>query len=306
MSKTNAYAFRYGMRFLTLSTIASGVLTLHHFSTRPKPASVENRPTVSVNQTAVPASFASGPQAQAETKPSKDGLELMAAIDANNYPLAKRLIKKNPVLASHNYILGRALNMSSKSAVYRSPIPFLKLLFDNGAELNPKIKEGVTTPLAATAYGDPECTRFLLKRGARVDAKNSDGDTALIIAAGVGNTEVVRILLQHGAKVDASNGRALLRASNEGKVFTVQLLLQYGANIHLQDNDVCSTPLWLAAHNGHLEVVDCLIRHGANVNLHNKWGDSALEIAENIGDDKIIDRLKKAGAKEPVYNKSAK
>jgi len=55
--------------------------------------------------------------------------------------------------------------------------------------------------LAAVRKGDASRVKVLLEQGADVNAKSPYGATALFFAADRGNMEIIRILIDHGADV---------------------------------------------------------------------------------------------------------
>ena len=53
-----------------------------------------------------------------------------------------------------------------------------------------------------------------------------------------------------------------------------------------------ATPMTLAAEQGHLDSADMLIKRGVDVDLCDKNGKTALMIAEERGDKKMVELLK--------------
>ena len=76
----------------------------------------------------------------------------------------------------------------------------MKLLKNNGAELN---------PLIAAKMGDLETARRLIEEGADVNATYGFSETPLIFASEHGNLEMVSLILEKGADVNA-------RAADDG------------------------------------------------------------------------------------------
>ncbi len=66
-------------------------------------------------------------------------------------------------------------------------------------------------------------------------------------------------------------------------------------SVHVNDqNEIGCTPLMLAADIGSEKIVSLLLKHKAKTNLVDKFGYTALEIAENNGYHKIARRLERA------------
>jgi ankyrin repeat protein len=74
----------------------------------------------------------------------------------------------------------------------------------------------------------------------------------------------------------------------------VEFLISHGANINAK-TDRGSTPLHLAAEQGHKDIVKLLIDKGANINVKDVYGRTPLDSAWGRMD--IIEMLKKHGAK---------
>lgn len=143
----------------------------------------------------------------------------------------------------------------------------------------------LATPLldAAESGNVAEVTR-LLDAGVPVDATDDEGETALIEASEEGHTEVVRLLLQRGASVnlaDRDGETALHEAAEEGRTEVVRLLLDQPW-LRLDAVDVDGrTALATAAAEGHADVVRLLLQRGAAVGIADRWGRTALQVAQD-------------------------
>ena len=94
-------------------------------------------------------------------------------------------------------------------------------------------EDGFPPLVAAAQMGHLSIVRLLLDNGADIDATALHSVTALMMASGGGYCEIVKALLDHGADVNYSyelTGTALVVAATKGYT-EVELLLNHGANI---------------------------------------------------------------------------
>ena len=121
------------------------------------------------------------------------------------------------------------------SAVRQNRVETVKVLIDNGADVNAKIQSSIEV-------------------------------TALMIAARYGYTDIMKILIDNGAEVNTrSDGgyTALMRAARNGQTKAIKILIDNDANINVYNNGGASA-LWHAAASNHLDIVKFLIENGAN------------------------------------------
>jgi uncharacterized protein len=192
---------------------------------------------------------------------------------------------------------GSTALMEASDHGHRSTID---LLLAHGADINYCARFGSALTTAAEK-GDLPMVKFLVVRGADANMKDA---YRTVLAAAVKHPDVVSYLIKHGAKVDKPGKwdiTPLCRAAFLGETAGVRVLLAHGAHInHIDGNG--NTPLMSAASAGHIEVVRALIRGGANINLrtfHREQGTklSALQIAHQAGQTKIVRLLRQAGAR---------
>jgi hypothetical protein len=164
--------------------------------------------------------------------------------------------------------------------------------------------------IRSSMFGNREAVKKLLKEGADVNAKNSYGYTALILASSNGRTEIVAMLLDAGANVNARTNTnywgstALIRASENKHTEIVSMLLDNGADVNATDNDGDTALMrvincdeeddrpWYQVEYDIIEIVEQLLNQdGIDVNVKNKNGKTALDIAEETGCTKIIQKL---------------
>jgi hypothetical protein len=90
----------------------------------------------------------------------------------------------------------------------------------------------------------------------------------------------------------------LIWAALEGEVEEVRALLKGGANVNICTDE---TPLMAAAKKGydakHIEIVEILLAHGADVNATDRYGSSAVRIAQRKGLAKMVALLASHGGR---------
>ena len=100
--------------------------------------------------------------------------------------------------------------------------------------------------------------RLLLEAGADMDKARTDTRwTPLFMAAQNGHVEVVRCLVEAGAdkdKADVDGWTPLWVAALHGNVEMVRCLVEAGADKDKARTDIMTTPLLMAAQNGHVAV----------------------------------------------------
>ena len=136
----------------------------------------------------------------------------------------------------------------------------------------------------ASARGDVEAVRGLLRGGADVNAPQGDGMTALHWAAERDDAELAGVLLYAGARVDAGTRighyTPLHLAARGASATVVELLLDAGSDPNASTTNSGATPLHLAAATGDPEVVAALTESGAVVNgREGAWGQTPLIFA---------------------------
>ncbi|KFY68180.1 hypothetical protein V496_01247 [Pseudogymnoascus sp. VKM F-4515 (FW-2607)] len=182
-------------------------------------------------------------------------------------------------------------------------IEIIKLLLENGAEVNEVMGNECWTPLhAATAEGDIEVVRFLLENGARIDAEDGRCRTPLTIAIGLGYVAVVDLLLvQCGSNLRIQRGGLetilLHYAAITSHVVVIELILARGGLKDLEaKNDSGETPLLCCLSldaadflyseddfKAREKAVEALICAGANLSARDNSGRSVLHGAARYG-----------------------
>lgn len=151
-------------------------------------------------------------------------------------------------------------------AAYNRMSDCVKLLINNGAEVD-ALTRFQSTPLHYASFvGSIRCAQILLECGADINAKESWGQSPLMIAVKQGNLEFVKFLLTQGPdieSVDHLDKQTALHVACCGRDFDiVRCLLDAGCAINLLDENSC-TPLHLAIRRNFKEAVFLLLNRGA-------------------------------------------
>jgi uncharacterized protein len=132
-----------------------------------------------------------------------------------------------------------------------------------------------------------------------LEAKALNGDTALMIAAYKNNRPAVEALLARKVQVNRPGWTALHYAAAAGANEIIQMLLEKSAYIDAESPNK-TTPIMMAAWEGHIWTVKLLLDEGADATLKNERGMTAIDFAEVGGHRDIVEgltyRLKKSGA----------
>ena len=175
----------------------------------------------------------------------------------------------------------------------------LEQYLKQGADVNAKDKNGITTLIFASAKGQANLVQQLVAAGAEVNAKTKKDDTALLLAAWNGREAVVKKLIAAPRiQIDAQSGAgstALILAAWKGYTNIVQLLINAHANLNIQNEDG-DTALIRAAEEKHQEAAELLINAGADLNHQNKNHQTALISVARNNSIKIAEKLIKAHA----------
>ena len=189
-------------------------------------------------------------------------------------------------------LIAKGADVNAKDMRGRTPID---LAIDQGRKEIAKllVSKSADVSLHIAAYlGDLQRVEKFIDGGANLDANDREGQTALHYAAKAGQIPVAKLLIANGADVNAGEWTPLQEAAYHSKEM-VELLLAKGADI----NTGKWTPLHSAVY-GHNEIVELLIAKGANVNARDGFGRTPLFYAQNQGRTKIVELLRKHGAKE--------
>ena len=185
-------------------------------------------------------------------------------------------------------ILMGGCSSAFEKAVKEGDLETTKQLIEGENELNISTEKiGSQSPiLVATRKGHIDIVKLLIENGADVNAKSSDsltwsqGWTALISASENGDFNIAKLLIENGADVNASSKSgwtAIMSASRGGYFSIVKLLVENGADVNAI-SEIGWTPVRAAAYYGYAkryvdreneEIVKFLVRNGADILVEN-------------------------------------
>lgn len=203
-------------------------------------------------------------------------------------------MKKGKDIRIVNRQTGELHQAASKNEIQR-----IKMLIENGADVNVQ-DEKDATPLHHAAYnGHLKIVDKLIRSGARVMATDIDGSTPLHNAGLNGHVSVMETLIGKGAEIDAldeQGGSALLNAACQGHGEAIRFLLRAGAKVELADRNG-DTALHYACYSGHEDAVRALIgADGLPVDIQNHAGATPMHLACANGNPQVVRLLLSKGA----------
>lgn len=211
--------------------------------------------------------------------------DLFDAISGCDLDRVREIAEANPGLVEERTEQGVSPVML---AAYhrRSDIVNVLLAADPNLDVVEAAILGRTDLVSAMIDGEPALVR----------SWSADGFTPLHFAAFFGHAALVGRLVSAGADVNvAATNPSAVRPINSGaaslSVDVVRALLEGGAAVDGTQHGGL-TALHAAAHSGLLEMVDLLLHHGADPRLESTDGKSALDMAEEDGQEVVAERLR--------------
>ncbi|NWH48223.1 CSKI2 protein, partial [Fregata magnificens] len=246
--------------------------------------------------------------------------ELIQAVKNGDVPSVQKLVAK--IKASKSKLLGSAkrLNVNYQdadgfSALHHAALggslDLILLLLEAQATVDIKDSNGMRPLHYAAWQGRVEPVRVLLRAAASVNMASLDGQIPLHLSAQYGHYEVSEMLLQHQSNpclINKAKKTPLDLACEFGRLKVAQLLLNSHLCVALlegQSKDATdpnyTTPLHLAAKNGHKEIIRQLLKAGIEINKQTKTG-TALHEAALYGKTEVVRLLLEGGVDVNIRN----
>ncbi|XP_039644543.1 caskin-2-like isoform X3 [Perca fluviatilis] len=253
--------------------------------------------------------------------------DLLVAVKTGDLLLAHKLLSK--VKCNKTKLLGstKRLNINYQdsdgfSALHHAALTgtpeLLSLLLEAQATVDIKDINGMRPLHYAAWQGKADSVLLLLRAGASVNSTSHDGQVPLHLSAQYGHYEVSEMLLQHQSNPCMKNKakKTPLDLTCEfGRLKVAQLLLSSnmvaalleGEGEHDSLDPPSTTPLHLAARNGHKDIIKLLLKAGIDINRATKAGTSLHEAAL-YGKTEVVRLLLDAGINvnmRNTYNQTA-
>jgi len=201
--------------------------------------------------------------------------------------------------------------MDLLTALKRKALNRARDLIQKGADPELTRPENDEFPLMIAAErGYTEIVRLLIEQGANIDRHGKGGKTAFSQACFFGHLEIAKLLVNAGAKIqvrDQFGATPLFWAVCAGHYAVVEWLLNQGANF-LACNDSGESPLLRVVsgvyHPSSEAILALFLAQGADPNYTGPWKMSLLMRAAQGGHLGITQRLLAAGALPELRNQS--
>ena len=167
-------------------------------------------------------------------------------------------------------------------------------------------KEGFRPLHFAAWHGVLDVLRLLLENGANLEAKCNRGGTPLHQAVISSHPHIIRAMLAKGADLmaaDASGLTPLHHAAASSEVDVIDILLSAGSERSTYDNSG-KMPIHLAAGKGRLPAVKALRRDLADLEVKTASGDSLLHIAVLMNRLQVVEYLLQNKVRVNPWSKS--
>ena len=211
--------------------------------------------------------------------PNKDGMgALMWAAQKGHIEIVKTLIAVGADIQARTNVNNTALML----AAIGGHDEIVSALVEAGSDVNAADEDGNVVLMGAVQKCDARIVKLLLDRGANPHVGERAGDTILTNAILSGHADSVRLLVTRGAKLKWDAG-TLVILGGDGHLEMTRLFLEQGADVNAREPEYGLTPLLSAAAYGRLLMVKYLIGKGADLSATDKFGNSALELAEMKG-----------------------
>lgn len=137
-------------------------------------------------------------------------------------------------------------------AVEFNNLTAVKLLLNNGANINSKDKRGYTPLFLSILIKNIQISEYLISKGADLNCRSNIGETPIHVACNIDLFEIFMLLIKNNA------------------------------NVNVQDYELEFTPLMYSIHNSKLNYINQLLKINVDVSLQDVSGNSVFHHCVNI------------------------
>lgn len=174
----------------------------------------------------------------------------------------------------------------------------LRRLISAGCNINSRTAAGETAAMICARYKHEECLKFLASEGADLGLINYAGHCANSIAKSsrwtLGFQQAVVDSIRSGNIIQSSNASRfspLMFVTQANDVDALKKLIEWAdVDLDEQDADGFSAAM-IAAAAGHVEAFRLLLHAGANIKLQNKYGETAITLAELNRNGEVLEQV---------------
>jgi ankyrin repeat protein len=217
------------------------------------------------------------------------GDPMQAAALGNHVEIVRLLLEQGAQVNTDHGYFGDPL----QAAAFGGGTETVQILLDRGATLDTDHGEYGNALIAAAYGGNHEIAKALIDRGINPELSSRKHGGAIAGAATSRQPGLIKLLLTKGQDINDPNppkGSALYCVAKSGDVDNARMLIRGGANVNLVSGEL-HTALQVACNEGHLEMVRLLLGNGANVNVFGGRLDSALQACIDFGNLDILHLL---------------
>jgi ankyrin repeat protein len=242
-------------------------------------------------------------------KLTEPGPDLLSASEQGNLEKVKLVV--TTMQPDLNFAEAKTNATALIKASANGHLAIVKYLVQSGAEVNGTDVDGMTALMHAVVKSHLKVVNYLVDAGSNQTLQDSiSGYTAIMFAIHHKHTVLVsRLLRQAGNSLDLLNSSgksALLMATESNTVPAIKQLLMSGASQSVVDSKTGDSALMIAIRNKFEDATKVLLRLNPFTGGKDIEGKTALILATERDDSKLVDMLLKNGASPGAKSQSGK
>eukprot|EP00842_Homolaphlyctis_polyrhiza_P001812 jgi/Hompol1/2631/HPOL_006090-RA len=234
------------------------------------------------------------------------GHPLCIVTEMANFAMARFFVEHGASLDAEPHLRSCSRLPLSSAVRCDDNLALVAYFLEMGADPNALEPLGLSALHEACRKGSVDACQLLLSYGADPMTAGKSGKTALHVAAHGGHVAVCQALIDHRPDI------VMLTANNRGStplhsaifrnhVAVCDLLLRYGAPVNL-GNRMRFAEMCVAVERCGEEMVELLLRAGCDVHTRDNHDHTPLQIAQRLGNKRIIQLIEQAVEASPPNN----